>query len=479
MTSSERGEEAAVSARESVYRDDANDRDDETFSRSGRMGRPETLGERQWPDALGEAAFQGLAGEIVRVIEPRTEADPVAVLASLLGAVGNAIGPTPLVRIGREKHRCNLNLVLVGRTAGARKGTSWSEARAVVGATDSVWLERVTGGLVSGEGLIWHVRDPRTQVAEDGAEKVLDEGASDKRLLAFEAEFASVLSAASRDGSTLSPTLRNAWDGLPLRTLAKNAPAVATGAHVSVLAHITAEELRRGLSATEKASGFANRFIWLCVQRSRSLPHGAAIPDDELAPLVSRLRDAVMRARRVGSVERDRFARRRWEEVYDQLTEERPGLTGAILARAAPQATRLSLVYALLDGAEKIRTEHVDAGLALWRYAEQSVIYIWGDSLGDPMADTLDQALRRAKKAGLTRTQIRDLFGRNAPASTIEPALGLLLRYGRAVVTSEETGGRPAERWYAVVYAPEENPKNDDAAEAAGKEDDHEHRPEA
>jgi hypothetical protein len=47
-----------------------------------------------WP-ALDEAAYWGLAGEIVRTIEPHTESDPVALLVQFLIMVGNAIGHAP------------------------------------------------------------------------------------------------------------------------------------------------------------------------------------------------------------------------------------------------------------------------------------------------------------------------------------------------------------------------------------------------
>ena len=67
--------------------------------------------------------------------------------------------------------------------------------------------QRLSTGLSSGEGVVWAVRD-----SQDG-----DPGAADKRLLVLEPEFASVLKAASREISTLSPTLRNGWDGRPLR----------------------------------------------------------------------------------------------------------------------------------------------------------------------------------------------------------------------------------------------------------------------
>src|SRR5208337_2827608 len=46
----------------------------------------------QWPDPPAAAALGGLAGEVVRLIEPESEADPVAVLLQLLVGFGNAIG---------------------------------------------------------------------------------------------------------------------------------------------------------------------------------------------------------------------------------------------------------------------------------------------------------------------------------------------------------------------------------------------------
>ncbi len=63
---------------------------------------------------------------------------------------------------------------------------------------DPSFPSRLSTGLSSGEGLIWTLRDPSGQ----------DPGNPDKRLLVVEPEFASLLKAASREISTLSPTLR-------------------------------------------------------------------------------------------------------------------------------------------------------------------------------------------------------------------------------------------------------------------------------
>ena len=65
-----------------------------------------------------------------------------------------------------------------------------------------------------------------------------------------------------------------AWDSGDLGTLTKNSSTRATGAHISLIGHITADELRRYLTQTEQANGFGNRHLWFCVKRSKELPHG-------------------------------------------------------------------------------------------------------------------------------------------------------------------------------------------------------------
>ena len=51
-----------------------------------------------WP-VMDQAAYQGIAGEVVRTIEPHTEADPVAILIQFLTSVGNLIGRCPYYQV--------------------------------------------------------------------------------------------------------------------------------------------------------------------------------------------------------------------------------------------------------------------------------------------------------------------------------------------------------------------------------------------
>lgn len=394
-----------------------------------------------WPTPPAEAAYHGLARDIVRAIEPHSEADPIAILLQFLVAFGNAVGRSPHFMAEADRHGPNLYAVLVGETAKSRKGVSWGHARHLIEEAEPEWSQRVSSGLSSGEGLIWQVRNP--QNAADGP------GVTDKRLLVFEGEFASVLRVLTRDGNTLSAVMRTAWDTGNLSSLTKNNPARATGAHVSTIGHITREELLRYLDDTEAANGFGNRFLWACVERSKTLPEGGKLKPEVLRPLINRVRDALQVAKGVSELRRDEKARKLWNKVYPQLSEGKPGLLGAMTARAEAQVMRLACIYALLDQSSVIRAAHLQAALALWDYYEASARYIFGNKLGDPVAETILSALQDNPK-GLSRTDIANLFSRHKHAGEIDRALARLVREGLARREQRKTGGRPEDRWFAV-----------------------------
>ncbi len=410
-----------------------------------------------WPERLVHEAFYGLPGEIVRAIEPHSEADPAALLLQLLTVFGNVAGRGPFFVVEQHRHHANLFGLIVGITSKSRKGTSWSRIVALVDGVDPAWVSnRVHGGIGSGEGIIWSVRDPILK-----GEKLVDEGVGDKRLMILETEFALPLAVIKREGSTVSEILRRAWDGTPLQTLTKNSPTRATDAHVSMVGHITRDELLRHLDATEIANGFMNRFILCCARRSKALPEAGTLNNDQLPVLIERLRAAVSFARDAGEMRRDPAATALWREVYQELSEGKPGLLGAVISRAEAQVLRLSMLYALLDRSPVIRREHLLAALAVWDYSEASAQHIFGDALGDPIADEILRALR-AKSEGMTRSEVHNLFGRHRSEAEIGRALGVLVQYGLASWRTEQTGGRPVERWFARSLRREKSEKSEE-----------------
>lgn len=390
-----------------------------------------------WPEELAAAAFHGIAGKIVRAIEPHTEADPNAVLIQLLIGFGNLIGRKAHIVNDGSRHYMNEFCVLAGRSGRGRKGTAWARALPALRAAEPDWVnKRIESGLSSGEGLIEPVKD----VEGEGAAAV------DKRLLVVEPEFAAVLSAAGRQGNVLSPMIRNAWDTGLLQALTKS-PTRATDAHISIIGHITNEELKEKLTRTEQANGFANRFIWICVRRKRKIGRRAKhAKADELTPLYEQFAAAAQFASNVDEIDLAPESEHLWEEFYDSLPDETPGIFGALTGRAEGHVTRLASLYALLDQSAVIRPAHLKAGIALWEFSERCVRFIFGERTGTPAGDTILAHLR-ANPNGLTRNELRSLFHNHLTSEQTDQVLTSLVY--RNLIRSERIGtnGRPRERW--------------------------------
>jgi hypothetical protein len=392
-----------------------------------------------WPAAPTPAAYHELLGEIVTRIAPHTEADPVAILTQLLLAFGAAVGRGAHFQVEATRHHPNEFMLLVGDSSKARKGSSWDHVRRLIAAVDPTIEPRILTGLSSGEGLIWAVRDPTTQ----------DPGITDQRLLVIEPEFASVLKAASREISTLSPTLRSAWDGRPLAILTRTAPARSTQAHIALIGHITQEELRRHTTDLELANGYLNRILIVACRRQRLLPEGGQA--DPLADTdLTRLLTATLKhARTAGELRLDPDARERWHDAYRRLARPLPGMLGQITARAEAHTIRLALLYALADGKRHISPPHLDAALALHDYATRSAGWALHGATGEPLAEQIHAKLTN-NPSGLTRSQISNTLKHNQPAGQIDHALHALQTAGRATATQIATGGRPAQLWTAT-----------------------------
>jgi hypothetical protein len=412
---------------------------------------------RDWP-IMAEEAYQGLAGEMVWAMEPNTESDPAGLLIMLLAVLGNVIGRGAHFRVEEDLHYCKIWPVLVGETGKGRKGTALNRIRRLMQSVDPDWYEScIATGLSSGEGVMERLRDPVVEEDEEGAPRMIDPGAPDKRLLIEEPEFGSPLTVMRREGNTLSMVARNLWDDRVLQTMTRTKPLRASDTHGTIIGNITRSELLRHLNEEKLGSGIGNRFVFVLVRRSKILPHGGerdVFTDDQ----VHRLREAIAFGKEEREISlsaevEDEYgysAKELWEEIYADLSEGKQGLFGAVVSRAEAYVRRIATVYAVLDLSEDVKVAHLLAALAVWQYCEQSAYLIFGDKTGDRLADELLEALKDVGEDGMTRNEIYDHFGRNERSVRLGAVLRDLERQGLARVEKEKTGqpGRPAERWF-------------------------------
>lgn len=402
-----------------------------------------------------EKCFHGLAGDFVHLIEPHTEACKMALLSQFLVYFGNIIGRSAYYQVEGDKHYSNLFCVLVGKTAQGRKGTSFGRVKQFFhGLDDFHEKECLSSGLASGEGLIYHVRDSqktekKNKQTGEMEEIILDAGVSDKRLLVVETEFTQVLRVQGREGNTLSSFIRNLWDTGTARSLTKNSPLKTTDAHVSIIGHITQTELLLTLSEVESANGYANRFLFVAVERGKLLPFGSEVPAVELGRLQDKLADAINFSQQKGLMNFSINASKLWAKVYERLETSRFGYLGKVTQRASPYVLRLSCIYALLDKSNLIEIEHLEAALSIWQYAENSARFIFGEKLDNLNADKILSALQASNENGLSRTDIRDLFDRNLSKNEMDMALQYLFDAKLARFEKKETKGKPKEIWFA------------------------------
>lgn len=413
------------------------------------------------------ALSHGIIGTFMDRVEEETEAHPVALGVSFITAFGNCIGRSPHAMVGCTRHGSNLFSVVVGNTGTGRKGTGGDIVTAVVRYADSYWADRCQSpNLVSGEGVIDALRDAVTKFEQkkgggpnDVEEVVLDWGVSDKRLMIVCAEWVAALRAASRESSTLSQTLREAWDGKTLRTMAKNTPRTATDPHLSIIAHVTRQELIKALRDTDIYGGLFNRCLFVLSERARLLPHGGDL--DDLREILEPIKARIEFARGVGRMVRSDAANRLWEREYERLTTATGSdLISAVLSRAEAQTLRLSMLMALAAGRATIEKEDLEAALDLWRYSEASARAVFaGDN--DALFDRLLVLIHETP--GITRSALHKKVSWKVPAPTFLGTLSRLQAIGLARSEVVKTGGRPTEKWFP------ENPRGKEEKQEKGR----------
>jgi hypothetical protein len=324
---------------------------------------------------------------------------------------------------------------------------------------DRNWtMDRIRGGLSSGEGMVYQVRDPvyRRQPIKDGKrttsyEEIVDDpGEEDKRCLFLEQEFSAVLAAMAREGNNLSQRLREAFDGESLGSLTKNSQTRCREPHISIIGHITPEELRQFFTGIQMANGFGNRFLWFPAKKSKDLSLGGRYTPDPNH--IQQLGAASTFAANFGETGLDDEAIALWKDLYPKLNSPPPGLTGSMLARGPALVRRLASLYALLDCTGDVRPEHLHAAQALWTYNEASVRYLFGNAFSQNARRVLAWIRRKRDGVFTERVLKSDLRGRFPDGAGIVEALSEIERAGfiRLVPEQKTRPGPKASPSYEV-----------------------------
>jgi hypothetical protein len=428
----------------------------------------------KWPVPEGPV-FHGIVGEVARLATEKSEADPIAVAMTFLVMAGAYFGRTKYQPVGDADHHTRIYAALVGQSAYARKGTSLQGPKAFWRACEKT-LREIDGErpfplghplkhgnmLSSGEGLLYPIRDPEElDISEEAglADKERRERnkLKDKRLFVVEEELANIFKVMHREGNTLSEVLRRLYDGGDISPMTKREPIIVTEPHVTLIGHITRDELVLVMKPTEILNGLVNRFLWMLVRRSKSIAHPIPMDGADVARIGKELAKLVIAAHTInngdGRVDFDQAGYDLWTAVYPEFAVERRGILDNILSRGAVIVRRLAMTYAMLDGYDLIKPEHIEAALALWRYSVDSVTIIFGQREADPRAQKLIDFLPEDGSPVGREQIITECFGKNILKPDLDVVINALMQGNRIYsksVPPKGGRGRPAQLYGRV-----------------------------
>ena len=213
---------------------------------------------------------------------------------------------------------------------------------------------------------------------------------------------------------------------------------------MSIVAHITPEELENRFDGIEAANGFGNRFLWFYVASDKVIARPCPIPEKVFQAFAPRLR--AVSGMKTQQVLMDAKAQDFWEVEYRKLREDRPGTAGAIVARGPAIVLRLALIYAIVDKPQRpvIRVEHLQAALAVWQYNCESADFSFDSKTGNKLGDRLYHLIRT--NGAMTQKEFHKHLSNEQKrllTATLEQLRAAKLIHSKTI----QTKGRPRTEW--------------------------------
>jgi len=401
--------------------------------------------------------FTGPLGELTRLIAPHVPWDPIAFHLQALVVIGNYLGFGPHVAEGATLRHGNLFLALIGGT-GSGKGSSLGWVQWMMTAIDEPHLdERVVTAVGSGQGLLGKITDTVYGKDSSGRQVVVIEGCDDKRVLYVEEELGQLFSKMmSQD--TVEKMITKAWDSGTLETLTKHESMRCQSPHVSIIGHITPDELYDRLEKRLVDNGFSNRWLYALIKPTQikhlePQPHeldGALAAAENVGKGVR----TVAQDLEAGQLRMDAEAEKLFTETASFMYAHRHvGAMEKQVVRWRSQIFKLALVYAAIDGQTTIAAEHFLAARTTWAYNTRSAHAFFGGMTGNSNADKFLAMWKQIGFNTLTLTDVSDMFSKNLAAVKRDAMLNMLQRDGVLRIQQGEAGPSGGRRPYNVVYA--------------------------
>jgi hypothetical protein len=384
---------------------------------------------------LEDIALEGILGDISKRAVIDAEPSAGAVLVHLLVGIGNIIGRLRFTPVKATLHYPNLFAAIVGRTSRGGKGETWEIARWFLRQIDLYWSGTclMEGEATTSAGIINSIRDAEPESTRPRKGHIRDEGVSDKRLCIVEEEFGKVLRLMKREGDYLSHTLRQCYDSKPLGSRTKESPYRVAEPHVSLLAQITPAEFIDLVSVLDVKAGFLNRFLVCLVRREKTVSSPSPLAEKDFAEDIDAIKRSInnlnpmhlsppsMAAKVIG---RTKKAEALWDKLYREYKRE--DSWEDYISRGAPMVVRISMIYAILDGSDIVKIQHLRRADAVWKYSCESLKFIFSpNTLSQKEENILNTIIVNGQ---ISKTEItRDIFSGNLKINEMEPSITKLL----------------------------------------------------